>query len=204
MRKRVFYLKILDLARTALVVIDLQKGIMGTGELKPYSAAEVLEKNNQLAESFKDTAGWITLVNVDPTTMQFLNKEGSGKAYAYIPAVFSEYVMPIAEDETAENVIKITKHNPGAFFGTDLDLQLRRRGVDTIILTGVATANGVYATALDAYQHGYKVIVVEDACADRDGELHQIFFDKLFIKLGQTTSTAEVLSAIEQTKNVSE
>lgn len=204
MRKRVFYLKNLDLARTALVVIDLQKGIMGTGELKPYSAKEVLEKNNQLAESFKNTAGWITLVNVDPTTMQFLNKEGSGKAYMNIPAVFSEYVMPIAEDETAENVIKITKHNPGAFFGTDLDLQLRRRGVDTIILTGVATANGVYATALDAYQHGYKVIVVEDACADRDGELHQIFFDKLFIKLGQTTSTAEVLSAIEQTKNVSE
>lgn len=198
MRKRVFYLKNLDLARTSLVVIDLQKGIMGTGELKPYSAKEVLEKNNQLAESFKNTAGWITLVNVDPTTMQFLNKEGSGKAYANIPAVFSEYVMPIAEDKTAENVIKITKHNPGAFFGTDLDLQLRRRGVDTIILTGVATANGVYATALDAYQHGYKVIVVEDACADRDSELHQIFFDKLFTKLGQVASTEEILSAIEQ------
>lgn len=192
-----FYLKNLDLARTALVVIDLQKGIMGTGELKPYSAAEVLEKNNQLADSFKNTAGWITLVNVDPTTMQLLNKENSGKAYTNIPAEFSEYVMPIAEDETAENVIKITKHNPGAFFGTDLDLQLRRRGIDTIILTGVATTNGVYATALDAYQHGYKVIVVEDACADRDGELHQIFFDKLFIKLGEIASTKEILSAIK-------
>lgn len=197
MRKRVFCLKNLDLARTALVVIDLQKGIMGTGELKPYSAAEVLEKNNQLAESFKNTAGWITLVNVDPTTMQLLNKESSGKAYANIPVEFSEYVMPIAEDEIAENVIKVTKHNPGAFFGTDLDLQLRRRGIDTIILTGVATANGVYATALDAYQHGYKVIVVEDACADRDGELHQIFFDKLFVKLGEITSTKEILSAIK-------
>lgn len=197
MRKRVFCLKNLDLARTALVVIDLQKGIMGTGELKPYSAAEVLEKNNQLAESFKNTAGWITLVNVDPTTMQLLNKESSGKAYANIPVEFSEYVMPIAEDEIAENVIKVTKHNPGAFFGTDLDLQLRRRGIDTIILTGVATANGVYATALDAYQHGYKVIVVEDACADRDGELHQIFFDKLFVKLGEIASTKKILSAIK-------
>lgn len=197
MRKRVFCLKNLDLARTALVVIDLQKGIMGTGELKPYSAAEVLEKNSQLAESYKNTAGWITLVNVDPTTMQLLNKESSGKAYANIPAEFSEYVMPIAKDETAENVIKVTKHNPGAFFGTDLDLQLRRRGIDTIILTGVATTNGVYATALDAYQHGYKVIVVEDACADRDGELHQIFFDKLFVKLGEIASTKEILSAIK-------
>lgn len=192
-----FYLKNLDLARTALVVIDLQKGIMGTGELKPYSAAEVLEKNNQLADSLINSPALITLVNVDPTTMQFLNQEGSGKAYANIPVEFSEYMMPIAEDETAENVIKITKHNPGAFFGTDLDLQLRRRGIDTIILTGVATANGVYATALDAYQHGYKVIVVEDACADRDGELHQIFFDKLFVKLGEIASTKEILSAIK-------
>lgn len=197
MRKRVFYLKNLDLARTALVVIDLQKGIMGTGELKPYSAAEVLEKNNQLADSLINSPALITLVNVDPTTMQFLNQEGSGKAYANIPVEFSEYMMPIAEDETAENVIKITKHNPGAFFGTDLDLQLRRRGIDTIILTGVATTNGVYATALDAYQHGYKVIVVEDACADRDGELHQIFFDKLFVKLGEIASTKEILSAIK-------
>lgn len=199
-RKRVFYLKNLDLARTALVVIDLQKGIMGTGELKPYTASEVLEKNNQLAEALKNTAGWITLVNVDPTTMQFLNKERSGRAYTDLPAAFADYVMPIATDESTGNIIKVTKHNPSAFFGTDLDLQLRRRDIDTIILTGVATANGVYATALDAYQHGYKVIVVEDACADRDDELHQVFFEKLFVKLGQTTTTEDILTRIEQAK----
>lgn len=137
----------------------------------------------------------VTLVNVDPTTMQFLNPERSG-GYANLPATFSEFVMPIATDSSAENVIKVTKHNPGAFFGTDLDLQLRRRAIDTIILTGVATANGVYATALDAYQHGYKVIVVEDAYADRDIELHQIFFEKLLIKLGQVATTKEVLEMI--------
>lgn len=192
-----FQLKNLDLEKTALVVIDLQKGIMGTGELQPYSASEVLEKNNQLAEALKNTAGWITLVNVDPTTMQFLNKEGNGKAYGSIPAGFTEYVMPIAEDKDAKNILKMTKHNPGAFFGTALDIQLRRRGIDTIILTGVATANGVYATALEAYQHGYKVLVVEDACSDRDGELHQLFFDKLFVKLGQVATTEEILDRIE-------
>lgn len=199
-----FYLKKLDLTRTALVVIDLQKGIMGTGELQPYSASEVLNINNQLAETLKNTAGWITLVTVDPMTMQFLNKDRSGRAYANLPADFSEYAMPIAEDQEAQNVIKVTKHNPGAFFGTDLDVQLRRRGIDTIILTGVATTNGVYATALDAYQHGYNVIVVEDACSDRDGELHRIFFDQLFVKLGQKTSAAEILTAINQGKKVSE
>lgn len=190
----------LDLAKTALVVIDLQKGIMGTGALKPYSANEIIEKNNQLAESIENTAGLITLVNVDPTTMRFLNKEDSGKAYGNVPADFTEFVMPIAEDEEAKNVLKVKKHNPGAFFGTDLDLQLRRRGIDTIILTGVATANGVYATALDVYQYGYDVIVVEDACGDRDEELHHIFFDKLFPKIGQTIQTAEMLNEIESAK----
>ncbi|MBU5366583.1 isochorismatase family protein [Enterococcus devriesei] len=188
-------MKKIDLARTALVVIDLQKGIMGTGELQPYSASVVLEKNNQLAAALKNTAGLVTLVNVDPTTMQFLNPERSG-GYANLPAAFSEFIMSIATDSNAKNVIKVTKHNPGAFFGTDLDLQLRRRDIDTIILTGVATANGVYATALDAYQHGYKVIVVEDGCADRDIELHQIFFEKLFTKLGQVATTKEVLEMI--------
>jgi len=193
-------LRKLDLAKTALVVIDLQKGIMGTGELKPYSANEIIEKNNQLAESIENTAGLITLVNVDPTTMRFLNREGNGKAYGNVPADFTEFVMPIAGDKKAKNVLKVKKHNPGAFFGTDLDLQLRRRGIDTIILTGVATANGVYATALDAYQYGYDVIVVEDACGDREEELHHIFFDKLFPKIGQTIQTAEMLKEIELAK----
>ncbi|WP_394371548.1 hypothetical protein [Enterococcus gilvus] len=62
-------MKELELAKTALVVIDLQKGIMETGELQPYSASEVVEKNNQLAAALKNTAGWVTLVTVDPTTM---------------------------------------------------------------------------------------------------------------------------------------
>lgn len=186
----------LNLAKTALVVIDLQKGIMESGDLQPYTALEVVEKNNQLAQAMKNTAGLITLVNVDPTTMRFLNRNGSGRGYGNLPAEFLEYVMPIAQDGEAENVIKVTKHNPGAFFGTDLDLQLRRRGIDTVILTGVATSNGVYATALEAYQHGYKVIVVEDACADRDRELHHVFFDKLFVKLGQVAATKEILEKI--------
>ena len=107
----------LNLARTTLIVIDLQKGIMESGDLQPYTASEVIEKNNQLAQAMKNTAGWITLVNVDPTTMRFLNRNVSGRGYGNLPAEFLEYVMPIVQDGEAENVIKITKHNPGAFFG---------------------------------------------------------------------------------------
>ncbi|MBE8863540.1 isochorismatase family protein, partial [Enterococcus faecium] len=116
-----------------------------------------------------------------------------------IPKEFTDLLLaPYLEDTT--NTLTVTKYNPSAFFGTSLDLQLRRRQIDTIILSGVATSNGVYATALDAFQHGYHVIVVEDACADRDLELHHVFFEKIFPKTARIRSTKEVISAIEKAK----
>ncbi len=61
--------------------------------------------------------------------------------------------------------------------------QLRRRKIDTLILSGVATSNGVYATALDAFQHGYHVIVIEDGCSDRDLKTsYALFLKKCFQK----------------------
>ena len=98
------------------------------------------------------------------------------------------------------NKLTITKHNPSAFFGTSLDAQLRRRKIDTLILSGVATSNGVYATALDAFQHGYHVIVIEDGCSDRDLELHTLFFEKMFPKTARVRTTKEILQAIEEAR----
>ncbi len=86
------------------------------------------------------------------------------------------------------------------FFGTSLDAQLRRRKIDTLILSGVATSNGVYATALDAFQHGYHVIVIEDGCSDRDLELHTLFFEKMFPKTARVRTTKEILQAIEEAR----
>lgn len=78
-----------------------------------------------------------------------------------------------------------------------MDLQLRRRGIETLILTGVATENGVYATALDDYQFGYRVIVIEDAWSSRDEELHQIFMTKLYPKISLVTSSAKLLETLK-------
>lgn len=81
-----------------------------------------------------------------------------------------------------DNMLTI-KNTIQVLFGTSLDLQLRRRGIETIILSGVATTNGVYATALDAFQHGYHIVLAEDACSDRDKESHQLFIKRYFRKL---------------------
>ena len=97
-------------------------------------------------------------------------------------------------------MLTITKYNPSAFFGTSLNLQLRRRGIETIILSGVATTNGVYATALDAFQHGYHVVLAKDACSDRDKESHQLFIKKIFPKTARVRSTKQIIEAIQQSK----
>ena len=197
-------IKSLDLVldHTAFVAIDLQKGILGSGQLFPNDAATVLANNVELAQHLKNTDALNVLVNVDITEFRYLSTKNELAKQAVVPVIPKEFtdllLAPYLENTT--NTLTVTKYNPSAFFGTSLDLQLRRRQIDTIILSGVATSNGVYATALDAFQHGYHVIVVEDACADRDLELHHVFFEKTFPKTARIRSTKEVISAIEKAK----
>lgn len=185
----------IELAKTAYVTIDLQDDILAADSIGPAKPADVLAVNNQIAAKLKNTAALIVQVTVNVHSVQqlfpFKNQpKNHGQANT------GQLMMPIASDSTAQNVITITKHNPGAFFGTDLDLQLRRRGIDTIILSGVSSSNGVYATALDAYQHAYKVIVVEDASADRVPENHTYFFRHIFPRVGWVTESEQLLQQI--------
>ena len=187
----------LNLRKTAYLAIDMQDGILNNGGLAPYAADAVLLASDQLAETFKNTEALITLVNVDATSFHYLHPARYTREQPIkVPDNYMQLSMAIATDDTANNVVKVTKHNPGAFFGTDLDLQLRRRGIDTIILSGLTTSNGVYATALDAFQHGYHLYIVEDATSDRDPDLHHLFFDKLYPKLGTVVTVAQVFSMI--------
>lgn len=187
----------LNLSKTAYLAIDLQDGILNNGVLAPYAPDAVLLAANQLAEAFKNTEALITLVNVDATSFHYLHPARYTREQPIkVPDSYMQLSMAIATDDTASNVVTVTKHNPGAFFGTDLDLQLRRRGINTIILSGLTTSNGVYATALDAFQHGYHLYIVEDATSDRDPDLHHLFFDKLYPKLGTVVTVDQVFSMI--------
>ena len=187
----------LNLSKTAYLAIDLQDGILNNGVLAPYTPDAVLLAANQLAEAFKNTEALITLVNVDATSFHYLHPARYTREQPIkVPDSYMQLSMAIATDDTASNVVTVTKHNSGAFFGTDLDLQLRRRGINTIILSGLTTSNGVYATALDAFQHGYHLYIIEDATSDRDPDLHHLFFDKLYPKLGTVVTLAQVFSMI--------
>ncbi|MGA2514736.1 MAG: isochorismatase family protein [Candidatus Limnocylindrales bacterium] len=90
----------------------------------------------------------------------------------------------------------ITKRQWGAFYGIELDLQLRRRGIDTIFLAGISTNVGVESTARDAYERGYEQVFVEDAMAARSADEHEHTVRTVFARMGRVRSTAEVLAAL--------
>jgi nicotinamidase-related amidase len=90
----------------------------------------------------------------------------------------------------------ITKHQWGAFYGTELDLEFRRRGISTMVLCGIATHIGVESTARFAYEYGYNQIFVEDAMAAMSAEEHNFTVTKIFPRIGLVRKTADILAAI--------
>jgi nicotinamidase-related amidase len=90
----------------------------------------------------------------------------------------------------------ITKRQWGAFYGTDLDLQFRRRGITTMILCGISTNIGVESTARFAFEYGYHQICAEDAMAAMSLEEHTTTITKILPRLGFVRSTAEILAAL--------
>jgi len=77
----------------------------------------------------------------------------------------------------------ITKRQWGAFYGTDLDLQLRRRGLTAIVLCGIAPSRRE-STARDAYERGYQQVFVRDAMAGLNAESHANAIERIFPRIG--------------------
>ena len=181
---------------TALVVIDLQQGILAIPGA-PCPTTEVLARNVALAAAFRAAKLPVVLVRVSfaadggdaPPGRTEQNRGGSG---APRPAGWDR----LSEELLDPSDLVVTKHNWGAFHGTDLDVQLRRRGVTQIVLTGVATSIGVESTARAAHEHGYHVTLAVDAMTDLDAEAHRNSVRRIFPRLGETGSTEEVLALL--------
>ena len=90
----------------------------------------------------------------------------------------------------------MTKQTWGAFHNTDLDAQLKDRGVTEVVVTGVATTAGVESTARAAYEHGYNVVLATDAMTDTSAEAHANSVERIFPRLGETATTAEILEKL--------
>jgi nicotinamidase-related amidase len=187
----------IDPTRTALVLIDLQQGIVGR-PLAPHAGADVVRNAARLADRLRALGGTVVLVRVA------FHPDGRDAlaAPADVPAGFDPRALPAAWADLVPELgprpgdLVITKRQWGAFHGTELDLQLRRRGVGTIILAGIATQIGVESTARSAYEHGYAQVFVEDAMASMSAEVHGFPVQHIFPRMGRVRSTEQVLAAL--------
>jgi nicotinamidase-related amidase len=173
----------------ALVVIDMQKGIVGLPLVHP--AEEITENNAKLARAFRARSLPVVLVNVTAGA-----PGRTDVIHDFQPPVDWAEFVPELEEHPDDH--KVTKLQWGAFHGTSLDHFLRRRGVTQVVFTGIATSMGVESSARNAHDHGYHVALVVDAMTDMDPVAHQHSIEKIFPRLGETTTTAEVLSMLEQ------
>ncbi|WAH36702.1 hydrolase [Alicyclobacillus dauci] len=186
----------LDMEKTALVVIDMQKGILSL-PCAPYKATDVLKKTVELANAFRSKGGFVVLVNVDShdgrDMLQPVTDTPTQASTGERPRDWS-VIAPELGPKSSD--LCVTKRQWGAFFGTELDLQLRRRGVDTIVLCGIATDIGVETTAREAYQLGYQQVFVEDAMTALSEEQHRHPLKYLMPRMGRVRSTDEIVSSL--------
>jgi nicotinamidase-related amidase len=179
----------LDL-NTALIVIDLQKGIVGLPTVHPTS--EVVARAARLAEAFRRRGLPVVLVNVAGVAPGRTEQPRPAGAF---PDGWAELV-PELNRQPQDHLV--TKRTWGAFANTDLLDRLRREGVTQVVIAGIATSIGVESTARQAYESGFNVTLATDAMTDRQAEAHENSIERIFPRLGETATTDEILALLDK------
>ncbi len=189
----------IDPKTTALVIIDLQKGIASDAFPKaPYTAETVVKNTAQLIDACREAGILIVPVHVAPGPATALHPSADASMHHRdMPKDWAEFLPEVAPKE---GDVEIRKQQWGAFYGTGLDLELRRRGITTIILCGISTNIGVESTARFAYDNGYAQVFAEDAMTAMDASGHEAAVKGIFPRMGHVRSTKEVADAIRKGK----
>lgn len=174
--------------KTALIVVDLQKGIVNLPVIHPI--AGVIERTCALLNAFRQRGLPVVLVNVAGAAP---GRTEQVRRFATLPEGFSE-LIPELNRQSGD--IVITKRTWGAFANTDLEAQLKAIGVTQVVITGVATGSGVEATARQAYEAGFNVTLAIDAMTDPRPEAHAYSLASVFPRLGETGPTEDILALL--------
>ena len=173
---------------TALIIIDLQKGIVGLPAIHPIDG--VIERARALADAFRERGLPVVLVNVAggaPGRTEQPRPTGTR------PDGWTD-LIPELNQQLSD--IVVTKRTWGAFASTDLEAQLKARGVTQVVIAGVATGTGVEATARQAYEQGFNVTLALDAMTDIRPEAHDYSIRNVFPRLGETGTSREIVDLL--------
>jgi nicotinamidase-related amidase len=185
----------LDLRQTALISIDLQQSNVGR-PLAPHAVADVVQRSKRLADALRAAGGTVVWVRVDLAALLSLPADASISRPAGSPVPAPELSQLMPELQVQDGDVLISKRQWGAFYGTDLDQQLRRRGIKTLAMSGIATNFGVESTARAAFDRGYELVFVEDAMTSLAAEPHHFANQHVFPRMGRVRSTEALLAAI--------
>ena len=182
----------LDPKTTALVLIDLQIGIVARN-VAPYTGADVVKRASELAMRFRSAGAPVVLVNV-AFAKDFADavRVPVDSPVAIPPGGFPDDFSELVHGLAMPTDIRVTKHNWGAFYGTDLDVQLRRRGINTIVLGGIATNIGVESTARQAWERNYAIVLAEDITASFSAEMHNFAVEMIFPRISRVTEADDI------------
>jgi nicotinamidase-related amidase len=175
---------------TALIVVDLQKGLAGSTFIHPIG--DIVARAQNLVTAFRRHALPIVLVNVDGTA------PGRTERPRHIRQLRDGWTDLLPELGRQPDDIVVTKRTWGAFASTDLENQLRRRGVTQVVVSGVATGTGVESTARQAYEAGFNVTLAVDAMTDARPDAHDYSIANVFPRLGETGSTQAIIDLLDK------
>ena len=185
----------LDPATTALVLIDLQRGIVA-GDTVPNTSMDVVARAARLAAACRAAGATVILVHVDPGPdgVLFPRPQADQPRPPSKPTADFAELMPELGQQPSDVVV--TKHQPNAFYSTDLEVHLVRRRIRTIVLGGISTNLGVEATARAAHERGYEQVFVPDVMAARELDLHEHTVRRILPTMGRVRSLDVVLAAL--------
>ncbi|MGF6259146.1 nicotinamidase-related amidase [Paraburkholderia youngii] len=180
-------------AKTALIVVDLQRGVVAL-PTAPHSTGEIVERSVTLLDAFRRHGLPVVLVNV---TAGAPGRTDQGRHSADFPAGFAD-LLPELKQQPSDHLV--TKRTWGAFTNTDLASYLQQQGVTQVVLVGIATSIGVESTARFASEAGLNVTLVVDAMTDLNPDAHNNSITRIFPRLGETGTTQEVLDLLERSR----
>jgi nicotinamidase-related amidase len=183
--------------RTALVVIDLQNGVVGLNTIHP--TADIVARSATLAEAFREQGLPVVLVNVNGRPPGRTDQNAGATALGSgFPDGWADLVPELAPQH---DDLLITKQTGSAFPNTGLHEALNAQGVTQVVLTGISTSNGVESTAKSAFELGYNVTVAVDAVTDASAESHTHSLTTALPRLAETGTTDEILALLASTRS---
>ncbi|MDW6092504.1 hydrolase [Vibrio rhizosphaerae] len=176
---------------TALILIDLQHGILAP-QRYPYPSDEILARCQSLAAHFRQHGAMVVGVNVGWSADQQDYPPGLVDQPTPAPEAL-EHWMTLADGVVQDGDLRITKRQWGAFTGTELDMQLRRRGIRHLVVVGIATNMGVESTLRHGWELGYNMLTIENACSSFSAEYHHMAFETIFPRLARVLPNGDTL-----------